>query len=95
MLAPRGAIHLIAKYQGAPLPLDGDNFMDKVLLAGIRIDQSREECLEDAAQMLVDGRVRISELITHRLPWEQTPDAYHMLYNKPDAALGVVLEWDG
>ncbi|MCZ6635392.1 MAG: zinc-binding dehydrogenase, partial [bacterium] len=95
MLAPGGAIHLIAKYQGEPLPLDGDHFMNKVLVAGIRMDQSREECMEDAAQMLIDGRVQISELITHRLPWEQTPDAYHMLYNKPDEALGVVLEWDG
>ena len=95
MLAPGGAIHLIAKYQGGPLPLDGDSFMNKVLVAGIRIDQSRETCTEEAAQMLIDGRVRISELITHRLSWEQTPDAYHMLYNKPDEALGVVLEWDG
>ncbi len=95
MLAPGGAIHLIAKYQGGPLPLHGDNFMNKVLVAGIRVDQSREECMEDAAQMLIDGRVRISELITHRLPWEQTLDAYHLLYNNPDDALGVVLEWDG
>ncbi len=95
MLAPMGAIHLIAKYQGDPLPLIGDNFMNKMLVAGIRIDQSREECMEEAAQMLTDGRVQISELVTHRLPWEQTPDAYHMLYNKPDEALGVVLEWDG
>ena len=94
MLAPEGVIHLISKYQGAPLPLDGDRFMNKQLIAGIRIDQSREECLSDAAQMLIDGRVRISELITHRLPWEQTADAYHLLYNKPNEALGVILEWD-
>jgi L-iditol 2-dehydrogenase len=94
MLAAGGAIHLIAKYQGGPLPFDGDSFMNKVLVAGIRIDQSREECTEEAARMLADGRVRVSELITHRLPWEQTPDAYHMLYEKPNEALGVILEWD-
>lgn len=50
--------------------------------------------MSDAAQMLTDGRVRISELITHRLPWQQTADAYHLLYNKPNEALGVILEWD-
>lgn len=94
MLAPNGAIHLISKYQGAPLPLHGDNFMNKLLVAGIRINQSRESCMEDAAAMLIDGRIKVAELITHRLPWEQTPDAYHMLYNKPNEALGVVLEWD-
>lgn len=94
MLAPGGTIHLIAKYQGDPLPLDGDHFMNKQLIAGIRIDQPREECEKEAAQMLIDGRVNVSELITHRLPWEETPDAYHMLYNEPDKALGVILEWD-
>ena len=94
MLASHGTIHLIAKYQGAPLPLDGDHFMNKQLIAGIRIDQSREECMRDAAQMLIDGRIEISELITHRLPWEQTAEAYHLLYNKPDEALGVIMEWD-
>ena len=94
MLAPRGTIHLIAKYQGAPLPLEGDAFMNKQIIAGIRIDTPREACMRDAAQMLIDGRVKVAELITHRLPWEQTPDAYHLLYHKPDEALGVILEWD-
>ncbi|AWT60834.1 MAG: Sorbitol dehydrogenase [Candidatus Moanabacter tarae] len=94
MLASNGVIHLISKYQGAPLPLHGDNFMNKLLIAGIRIDQPREECLPQAAQMLIDGRLRTSELITHRLPWRQTPEAYHLLYQKPQEALGVILEWD-
>ena len=94
MLAPHGTIHLIAKYQGAPLPLDGDHFMNKQLIAGIRIDQPREECMCDAAQMLIDGRIKISELITHRLPWEQTAEAYHLLYHKPNEALAVIMEWD-
>jgi threonine dehydrogenase-like Zn-dependent dehydrogenase len=94
MLAPTGTIHLIAKYQGGPLPLLGDGFMNKQLIAGMRIDQPRERCIADAAEMLIDGRVRIFDLITHRLPWEQTPEAYHMLYEKPGEALGVILEWD-
>ena len=94
MLAPKGTIHLIALYQGGPLPLDASAIMNKQLIAGIRIDQPREECTKDAATMLTDGRVNVSDLITHRLPWEQTPDAYHLLYNKPDEALGVILEWD-
>ncbi len=94
MLAPEGTIHLISKYQGEPLPLDGDAFMNKRLIAGIRTDQPREECMADAAGMLGDGTVRIADMITHRLPWQQTPDAYHMLYERPNEALGVVLEWD-
>ena len=68
--------------------------MNKQIIAGIRIDTPREACMRDAAQMLIDGRVKVAELITHRLPWEQTPDAYHLLYHRPDEALGVILEWD-
>ncbi len=94
MLAPRGAIHLIAKYQGEPLPLNGNRFHNKLLVDGVRIDKTEKEIMPEAARMLADGRVRVSELVTHRLPWEQTPDAYHMLYNKPDEVLMVVLEWD-
>lgn len=94
MVAAGGVIHLISKYQGAPLPLDGDRFMNKQLIAGIRTTQPRHECLVDAARMLVDGSVRVAEMITHRLPWGQTPEAYHMLYKDPGNALGVVLEWD-
>ncbi len=94
MLAPEGTIHLISKYQGEPLPLDGDAFMNKRLIAGIRTDQPREKCMYDAAVMLGDGTVRVADMITHRLPWQQTPDAYHMLYKRPNEALGVVLEWD-
>ena len=33
-------------------------------------------------------------MITHRLPWRQTAEAYHMLFNKPDEALAVILEWN-
>jgi threonine dehydrogenase-like Zn-dependent dehydrogenase len=50
--------------------------------------------MAEAADMLIDGRVKVSDLITHRLPWEETPNAYHLLYEKPGEALGVILEWD-
>ena len=94
MLAPRGAIHLIAKYQQGPLPLDGNSFMGKTLVGGIVTDHSEKEVMPEAARMLADQRVRVKELITHRLPWEQVPDAYHMLYESPDEALGGVFNWD-
>ncbi|HAA75258.1 TPA: hypothetical protein DCE37_09080 [Candidatus Latescibacteria bacterium] len=94
MLASSGTIHLISKYHGGPLPLYGDDFMNKQLIAGMRIDTLRQDCMLDAAKMLIDGTVKVDELVTHRLPWQQVPDAYHMLYEKPDEALGVILEWD-
>jgi len=49
---------------------------------------------DSAAALIVDGDIAVGPMITHRLPWEQTPDAYHLLYNKPEEAMAVILEWD-
>ncbi len=100
MMKNDGVLHLIAKYQGAKkpgdglLPLDSGIFMNKLLVAGIRLSEPRTKSRADAAQMLVDGRIDVGPMITHRLPWQQTPEAYHMLFEKPDEALAVILEWD-
>ena len=94
MIRDDGAIHLIGKYQGAPLPLHGDQFMNKVLVAGIRVEESVEEYTSRAEKKILGGEVNVRDLITHRLPWQETPAAYRMLYNHPEGALGVILEWD-
>ena len=44
--------------------------------------------------MLEDGRIAVHNLVPHRLAWQQTPDAPHLLYNRPDEAPAVLLEWD-
>lgn len=94
MIKGEGIIHLVALYHGQPLEIDASYLQSKMLLGGIRLPEPRTEHMKEAAQLLVDGRVRVDDLITHRLPWQQTPDAYHMLYNNPGEALGVILEWD-
>ena len=101
MVKRGGVIHLIAKYQGGPeagaglLPLDSGIMQDNlVIVAGHRMPGTNAEYLREATRMLVDGRLKVDPIITHRMPWRQTPDAYHMLYNTPDEALGVILEWD-
>ena len=67
--------------------------MGKMLIAGSR-NVSRSESRVAAADMLLDGRINVGPLITHRLPWTETAEAYHMLYNNPEEALAVILEWD-
>ena len=101
MVKRGGVIHLIAKYQGGPeagagiLPLDSGIMQDNlVIVAGHKMPGTNAEHLGEAAQMLLDGRLKIDPIITHRMPWRQTPDAYHTLYNTPNEALGVILEWD-
>jgi threonine dehydrogenase-like Zn-dependent dehydrogenase len=100
MLKRDGVLHLIALYQGAKKPgdgllqLDSSIFMSKMLIAGIRVPEPRAKHQADAAQMLVDGHIKVAPMITHRMPWQQTPDAYHFLYNHPEEAMAVILEWD-
>ena len=101
MLAKGGVIHQIALYQagdGVPgsggLPLDSSIMQGGRIVFGYWNSPEPRIHMQDTADMLLDGRINVEPLITHRLPWERTPDAYHMLFNSPQQALGVIIEWD-
>ncbi len=95
-----GVIHLISKYQPGPLegygsvPLDSGLIQRKMLVSGTRISGRRADHQKEAAEMMMAGRIDVEPLITHRMPWRQTPEAYHLLYNSPESALGVIIDWD-
>ena len=45
---------------------------------------------------LAQGRMKVSDLITHRYPWREVPAAYQMLAADRSQAMAVVLEgWEG
>ena len=97
MVKRDGVVHLIALYQGQPLRLDSGLMMNKaddrrVLEVARRAERDGHAGHGEYA----DGRAyhRRHTLITHRYQWEQTPEAYHYLYENPNEALGVVIEWD-
>jgi 2-desacetyl-2-hydroxyethyl bacteriochlorophyllide A dehydrogenase len=43
--------------------------------------------------LLGHGRVSVGDLVTHRYPWEQAPEAFQMLLEDRSRALGVLLQW--
>ena len=100
MVKRGGVVHLIALYQaGDGVAGSGLVSLDARAMSGRRLlvanwTGTYPQLAEDAARMLVDGRIQVGPLITHRLPWRETPEAFHMLYRNPDEALGVILEWD-
>ena len=103
MVKKDGTIHLIAKYQagdGVPgsglLPLDSGIMQRKQIIFGYWKSPrgATLQDVDDTVEMMIDGRMRIDPLITHRMPWQQTPEAYHLLYKDPAAALGVIMECD-
>jgi 2-desacetyl-2-hydroxyethyl bacteriochlorophyllide A dehydrogenase len=54
-------------------------------------DEFNGELAEDMAQ----GRIAITPLITHRIPFQDAPDAYELVVNHPESSLGMVLDWTG
>ena len=46
-------------------------------------------------KMIADGRLDVKGLISHRLPGAQAGEAYRLLRDERDRALGVILTWDG
>ena len=89
-----GVIQLVARYQGGPLQLDVQRMSRGMVLLGDRLNCTYRECKSEAAALITEGRLRVQELITHRLPWQEVADAYHFLYEHPEQALGVILDWE-
>lgn len=44
-------------------------------------------------KMIADGRLKVRPLITHRLPYTEAAEAYRLLREERDSALGVVLTY--
>jgi len=94
MTKTHGTIHLIALYQGGPLPLYSGKIMSKRLIAGILISEPRPQTAQRAIKHIQDGSVRVKEMITHRFPLTEAKRAFDLLYEHPEEALGVLFEYD-
>ncbi|MBA7549538.1 L-threonine 3-dehydrogenase [subsurface metagenome] len=52
----------------------------------------RDDC-ELVLRLISQKRLLIAPLISHRLSWENAPDAYEMLMKWDTKLLGVILDW--
>ena len=52
----------------------------------------RDDC-ELVLKLISLKRLSVAPLISHRLPWENAPDAYEMLMKWDTKLLGVILDW--
>jgi len=93
MVARRGVIHLIALYQGGPLPLYSSRIMDRMIIAGRHSGLTRAEASQRTLARLQAGEVRVIPLITHRFPFREAKTAFDLLWERPADALGVLLQW--
>ena len=89
-----GTIHLIALYQGGPLPLHSGKIMGKRLIAGILISEPRSQTAQRAIKHIQDGIVRVKEMITHRFPLTEAKQAFDLIYEHPEEVLGLIFEYE-
>jgi 2-desacetyl-2-hydroxyethyl bacteriochlorophyllide A dehydrogenase len=52
------------------------------------------ERMERTLELLAAGVLRLTPLITHRLPAGQAAEAFRMILDKQDGVLGILLEWN-
>ncbi|PSK99798.1 2-desacetyl-2-hydroxyethyl bacteriochlorophyllide A dehydrogenase [Haloactinopolyspora alba] len=90
--------------QAAPLLLGEEFHHNRITVVGSQISgvapalQHRWDELRMSTTVLElerEGRLRLTELITHTIPAAEAPAAFEMLDTAPDAALQVVLEYGG
>lgn len=93
MVTDGGLIQLIGLYHEQPLDLDASKIMGKRLIGSYPPSTSRAEIGQEAMAALVRGEVRVEPLITHRFEGQQAKEAFDLLHEHMDQALGVLLTW--
>jgi threonine dehydrogenase-like Zn-dependent dehydrogenase len=94
MVRRDGVVHLIGLNQGGSYKLDSSAAMNRMVIGGYFRSIGRMARLDLAAEMLMDGRIKTEPLVTHRLSGQKADEAYHLLHDSPENALGVVLDWE-
>lgn len=93
MVAAGGLIQLIGRYHEHPLDLDAAKMMGKRLIGGYPPSTDRAAMGHEAMAALVAGEVRVAPLITHRFAGRHAKEAFDLLYEHIDQALGVLFNW--
>ncbi len=93
MLVAGGLLQLIGLYHDDPLPLDAGKIQRKRLIGGYLPDTDVEAMAHAAVKSLASGLIQSTPLITHRFPGNQAKEAFDLLYEHPEDAMGVILEW--
>ncbi len=94
MLAVGGLLHLIGLYEAAPLPLWSGKIQGRQILGGYYGQTVGAGISRRAMELLGSGVIRTEEMTTHRFPYTQATDAFDLLYNRMNEAMGVLLDWE-
>lgn len=93
MLVPGGLLQIIGLYHDGPLPLDAAKMQRKRLIGGYLMETDVDAMARAAMEALSSGLVQAAPLVTHHFPGNQAKEAFDLLYEHPEDAMGVILEW--
>lgn len=92
MVRPLGTVHLVAMNQG-PLTLVSRQIQRRKLIGGYYLSEPLGPLNVRAAELIASGGIRVDPMITHTFPWHRASEAFTLLDEHIDQALGVLLEW--
>lgn len=93
MLVAGGLLQIIGLYHDVPLPLDASKIQGRRLLGGHSPDTDLNAAARATMEALSSGLIRVAPLVTHHFPGNQAKEAFDLLYEHPENAMGVILEW--
>ncbi|NOZ20260.1 MAG: hypothetical protein GXP25_04140, partial [Planctomycetes bacterium] len=94
MVRGGGVIQVVGLYHEAPLLLEASKIQGKLIVGGMRNVGPLAELVKVAIAMMMDGRVRVEVMITHRFRLDDGPKAFAMLHDRLHEAIGVIIEYD-
>ena len=93
MLVFGGLLQIIGLYHDSPLPLDAAKMQRKRLIGGYLPDTNVDANARAAMEALSNGLEQVAPLVTHHFPGNRAKEAFDLLYEHPEDAMGVILEW--
>ena len=93
MLVAGGLLQIIGLYHDNPLPLDAGKMQRKRLIGGYLQDTDVDANARAAMEALSNGLEQVAPLVTHHFPGNRAKEAFDLLYEHPEDAMAVILEW--
>lgn len=93
MMAAGGLLQIIGLYHDSPLPLDAAKMQRKRLIGGYLMETDVDANARAAMEALSSGLVQAAPLVTHYFQGNQAKEAFDLLYEHPEDAMGVIMEW--
>lgn len=93
MLARGGLLHLVGRYEDAPLPFWSHKFAGKRMFEGYYPRTKRMAEAKRGMDLLATGTIKTDLMTTHRFSFNDAPAAFDLLHRRAGETLGVLLDW--